>query len=141
MTDPRTSRGALKTVALGIGASIALEVLGFVGQGVLPGAWGEAAKGFFSMLATGAFSLSVAPLFWQKQMSAAALFGSLRFCLALATGVAIIVYVEASGGGLSAIDIAITIAAILALLPMMVSWVRLLQREAAAQRGLDAHPS
>jgi hypothetical protein len=118
--------------------SFALSIVGFICRDVLPGPLGEGAHGFFSMLATGAFSHGLATLFWQRQLSETAVARSLRAWLALATGVAIIVYLEARGGGFSPIDIAITIAVILVLLPMQVSWLRFMRREAQAQRESGA---
>ena len=69
-------------------------------------------------------------------MSAAALSESLRLCLAMATAAAVIFYLEADGG-LGAIDIAISVLVCLALLPMAISWFRLLRREALAPQVTD----
>jgi hypothetical protein len=128
--------GALKTLGVAILVSSALSIVGFICRDVLlPGPWGEGAEMFFSVLATAAFSHGLAPLFWQGHLSAAAVSRSLRFWLALATGMTVIRYVQVDGGGFNATDIAMTVVVSLVLLPVVVSWFRFIRREATAQRA------
>jgi len=136
VTDPRTRMGAFKAVSLAVLGSSALTIVGHICREVAGGPPGAAAEGFFSTLGAGVFGHCLVPLFAQKHMSRYAVSRSLRAGLALATAVAIVSYLEADGG-FSTIDIAITVLVSLAILPMVISWIRLLRHEATDPPATD----
>jgi len=133
--------GALKCIVRGFVLSSAVGLIGFIAEHMFPGAWGAAADVFFGMLAAGLMGEALAPVLAQRFLSARVVSRSRWLSLALATGMAIIRYLEVEGGGFNAADIAITVVVIVALAPMLVSWTRLARREVHAQRDTDARPA
>jgi len=120
--------GALRCIVRGFVLSTAVGLIGFIAEHMFPGAWGAAADVFFGMIAAGLMGEALAPVLAQRFLPSLVVSRGRWLCLALASGMAIIRYVEVDGGGFTAADIAITVVATVALLPMVVSWTRLARR-------------